>query len=119
VDDDEFIRDVTTEILMLKGYKVILAKNGVEALQLYQLNMAQINTVILDLNMPRMNGEETFRELKKMNSNVNVIISSGYCEEELDGIFLCMGAVAFIHKPYNFSVLTQTLKLITSSNRDV
>ena len=104
---------------MSNGYKVILAKNGAEALQLYRLHMDLVDAVFLDLNMPRMNGEEALCELMKMNNDVNVIISSGYCEEEVKERFLCKGAVAFIQKPYNFSVLTQTLELIISSNGEV
>jgi len=114
VDDEETVRALGAEMLQSLGFSVLTAKNGCEALEMFRVNMA-IKAVILDLTMPEMDGEETFRELRQMNSEVRVVMSSGYNEQEVSQRFFGKGVAGFIQKPYRLveleAVLRGTLEL--------
>ena len=100
VDDEETIREVAGLMLEDMGFDVLLAENGLVAIDLYRLHQTEIVTVLLDMTMPKMNGEETFRELRRINPDVTVILSSGYNEQDATQHFLGKGLAAFIQKPY-------------------
>ena len=67
---------------------------------------------LLDLTMPHLDGEETFRELRRLNRDVRVILSSGYNEQEVTQKFNGKGLSAFIQKPYRLASLKETLRLV-------
>lgn len=81
------------------GFSVITAEDGREAVGSYRLRDREIAFVMLDLTMPRMNGEEAFRELRRMDPGVQVILSSGYSEQEISARFAGKGLTGFILKP--------------------
>ena len=82
VDDEETVRGIGVEMLKELGFSTLTARDGKEALEIYR-NTPDISLVILDLTMPRMDGEQCFRELKAINPEVKVVISSGYNELEV------------------------------------
>ena len=82
VDDEETIRAIGSDMLKELGFKVVTATDGREALEVFQRMNAEIRFVLLDLTMPRMNGEDAFRELRRIKPDVRVIISSGYNEQK-------------------------------------
>ncbi len=110
VDDEEDVLDMCNEMVMKFGYKTLTAKNGVEAVEIYKIHFTEICCVILDLSMPRMGGRETFLELKKIDSGVKVILSSGYDREEATIGFEGQGLAGFIHKPYSLNGLKEEIK---------
>ncbi len=109
VDDEEAIRSVTGRILERLGYNVLVAEDGVEALEIFQSHQDEIACVLLDLTMPNMDGKETFTELKKIKSDVQVILSSGYSKHELKKSFKDSGLAGFIQKPYTIALLRKHL----------
>jgi len=76
-DDEEIIRDLAREVLEKLGYKVLLAKDGKEALQIYRAFGSSIDIVILDVAMPGLSGIETFRKLCDINPHIKVLFCSG------------------------------------------
>jgi CheY-like chemotaxis protein len=110
VDDEVTIRALGKEMLREIGFDVITAENGIEALELFQALKDEIVCVVLDLTMPRMDGEETFRELRRIKSDVRVVMSSGYNEQEVTQKFLGKGLAGFIQKPYKMVELQQKLR---------
>lgn len=112
IDDDPDVRDVSTEMLTLLGFRVLTAADGDEGLGVFRVQQAEIDCVILDLTMPRMGGEETFRELQRLRSDVRVILSSGYHEHELRQRFIGRGIAGFIQKPYTVARLLETLSRV-------
>lgn len=66
-----------------------------------------IGVVLLDMKMPGMSGEETYRILRQVDPNIKVILSSGYNESEVSQHFNEHGVMAFLQKPYNYDLLTQ------------
>ena len=87
VDDEEMVRSVAARMIERTGFSVLTASHGAEAVELFRERHDEIACVLLDLNMPHMDGEETFEELRKISGDVPVILSSGYWRgpEKVDG----------------------------------
>ena len=100
VDDDETVRAVARQTLEMKGFQVLEAQDGMEAVDLVRTQGAAIGVVILDMTMPRMGGEEAFREMRLLHPEIRVILSSGYNEVEAMNRFMGKGLKGFIQKPY-------------------
>jgi len=108
VDDDMALRTTAALILESQGFKVLSAPNGLEALNLVQSN-PQIGAVILDLLMPVMDGEETFRQLRRFWSEIPVIVISGFHFTEIAPRFPAPAPEAFVQKPFTFESLIAAL----------
>jgi signal transduction histidine kinase/CheY-like chemotaxis protein/HAMP domain-containing protein len=106
VDDDSHIRDIASDILMQCGYKTLVAKNGLEGLEVFAENMNNINLVLLDLVMPKLDGKHTFLRLKELKDDVKVILSSGFKKDSRVDEIMQLGVNDFIQKPYTFSKLS-------------
>ncbi|NVN90411.1 MAG: response regulator [Desulfuromonadales bacterium] len=113
VDDEEDVRNVGREMLEALGFETVTAIDGFDALETLKRNQS-IKIVILDLTMPRMDGEQTFNELRKSNPDMKVIMSSGYNEHEVTQKFIGKSLAGFIQKPYRISVLREILTSIRS-----
>ncbi|MDU0457794.1 MAG: response regulator [Geobacteraceae bacterium] len=108
VDDEETVRGIGGEMLRELGFEVVTANDGRDALEIFR-ERNDINFVILDLTMPHMDGEQCFRELRRLNPDVKVIMSSGYNEQEVTRKFVGKGLAGFIQKPYKLSVLKEAI----------
>lgn len=105
VEDEEDIRSFLKDMLEVNGYRTIFAENGEIALDLYRINKSAISLVILDMVMPGMGGEETFINLKMMDPEIKVLLSTGFSKNgKVEGI-LNLGARGFIQKPYDYNFL--------------
>ena len=109
VDDEKAVLAIARSMLEKMGMTVITAGDGEEALLAYREHRDEIDCVILDLTMPRMDGEETFRELRRLNAELQVILSSGYNEQEIIKRFVGKGLAGFIQKPYGYDKLKRVL----------
>jgi CheY-like chemotaxis protein len=112
VDDEDMIWDVIIDMLQELGYTVLLAGNGREAVEIYRENPEMIDLVILDMVMPEMDGHEAFFELKKLDPQVKVLLSSGYVSEEDARDVLEAGAAGFLQKPYRMEALARKIRRI-------
>ncbi|MBT0663632.1 response regulator [Geobacter pelophilus] len=108
VDDEATILELGSEMLRELGYEVITARDGREGLHEFT-SRDNIGIVILDLTMPHMDGEQCFRELRQINPEVRVIMSSGFNEQEVTQKFVGKGLAGFIQKPYKLSELRKVL----------
>jgi DNA-binding response OmpR family regulator len=98
------------------GYKVITAKDGVEGTDIYAENCENIDIVLLDMMMPNKNGKETFIDLKEMDGDVKVVMTSGFTRDKRVEDVLKLGARDFIQKPYTiFSLAEKIYKVINES----
>jgi CheY-like chemotaxis protein len=111
VDDEETVCAIGTEMLKMLGFEVITALDGREALDVFKLH-PEITLAIIDLTMPHLDGEQTFTELRKLRPELNIIMSSGYNEQEVTQRFQGKGISGFIQKPYRFTDLETVLKKI-------
>jgi len=98
------------------GFTVLLAKDGIEAIEIFRKEQDIIDLVIMDMIMPKMNGREAFLKLKEINKNCKVIISSGFMKDENLDLLMKKGLTGFIRKPFNnfelSKILSKTMKEI-------
>ena len=97
VDDEPAIRTLGRFVLEQNGYRVLLAEDGLDAIETYREVAEQVDLVILDLTMPRLSGQDTHKQMREINPRVRVLFSSGYSAEHLD---VLDETVDFINKPY-------------------
>ena len=107
-DDDELCLDVGVQILQKLGYSVLRARDGQEALEVFENNKNTVDLVILDMRMPH-NGGRAFDQLKQIKSDVKVLIASGYTEDRVIRDMFEQGCVGFIQKPFSVSVLSKKI----------
>ncbi len=116
VDDEDFIRIFARETLEKLGYQVLEASDGLQAVEIYSSRQKEIDLVILDLIMPKMGGDETFRNLKKIDPEVKVLISSGYGIGEQTGEMMRDPCIrGFVQKPYTVAEIAEMTKSALSS----
>jgi len=116
VDDEESVRSLGTRMLERIGFQSLVATDGQEALELYEARSKDIVLVLLDLTMPCMDGEEAFQHLRKINSKVRVVMTSGYTETEIAPRFAGKRLCGFLQKPYTLDTLTKCLRDVLGSN---
>ncbi len=116
VDDDDIIIDIGKQLLENSGYQVITARGGNEAIEKYNEIGHMIDLVILDMIMPHPNGEETLRELKKIDKDVKVIVSSGYCLNSDQPPLRNLEYQKFIQKPFKLSELSRAIREVLELN---
>ena len=109
VEDEPDVQIVLVTALEDAGFNVLTAEDGREGLRIFQEAPERVTLVLLDMTMPRMGGEETFSEMRKLRPEVKVILSSGYNEQEATNRFAGKGLAGFIQKPYRPSELVEKI----------
>jgi CheY-like chemotaxis protein len=113
VDDEPALRSLMRISLTERGYTVMEAGDGVEALELYSQHGGTIDMVVIDLIMPRLGGRETYLKLKKMNAGVRALFATGYGIDDQTQELLATGVLGIIKKPYEMtSVETEIRKVL-------
>jgi CheY-like chemotaxis protein len=112
VDDEAMVRNVCSAMVRELGLNVMVAEDGLKALELLRNNGASIDCVILDLSMPKMDGFTVSREMRLIQPDVRIILSSGYHEQELERKNAGAGASLFIQKPYKMESLEDVLRQV-------
>ena len=100
VDDEESVRALATHILQRAGFEVVTASNGREAVEVYARRQRDVRLVLLDMTMPHMDGEATFRALRELDPEAQIVVSSGYSKQEVAAQFAGKGLAGFVQKPY-------------------
>jgi len=109
IDDEEFLLKLAEIRLGKKGYQVLVARSGEEALKLIQEN-PDIRVVAMDMIMPGLSGKELFAEIKKLNPNLPIILISGYSYEGDAEELMEKGAIGYLQKPFIFDELVQIIE---------
>lgn len=102
VDDDEVIREALQKTL--KDYPVLTASNGKEAVELYKIHKPAI--VLMDINMPEMNGVEATREIKKIDPNASIVVVTSYLKEHFREL-RDLGVKDFVEKPFSLKKIRE------------
>ena len=110
VDDEDTVRLVAQRMLKRAGFHVLVAADGQQAICLFRQHAAEIACVVLDLTMPHMDGDETYRELRRIRADVPVILSSGFNEQDVVQRFAGTGLAGFVQKPYRMSDLRAAIR---------
>jgi two-component system, cell cycle sensor histidine kinase and response regulator CckA len=114
-DDHEGLRESAREMLARLGYRVISATNGLEAVQLFETNIDQIDLVILDVVMPSLGGPEAYSQISAIRSGTKAIFTSGYSAESPTLKEAIDKGMAVLQKPYSMRSLSQAIRNVLDS----
>ena len=109
VDDEPLIRNLGRVILQRSGYRVLLAEDGQQAVEIYAREPDSIHLVLLDLSMPRLSGKDTLRQLRLIRPEVRAVLSSGYSPEQVE-MTRDEGTLGFVTKPYHPQELARAVR---------
>lgn len=115
VDDEDIVRNFVREALLERGFEVLEASDGREAVDIYRQRRDEIDAVVLDVIMPGMGGKEAFEKMKELNPEVKVLVSSGYSMSDAVEEMLKEGAMDFIEKPFDLKKLVVKVKVTCAS----
>jgi len=121
-EDEEALRDLAKDVLEARGYTVLLAKNGEEAVKLYAENRERIDLLLLDIVMPRMGGAEVFEQIRALGGDLPVVFMTGYSSETVQNRFvkqyeLFVGAdAAIIQKPYSVELIERKIREVLNGH---
>ncbi len=110
VEDEKALSELVRHLFEAEGYKVHIAQDGNEAIEVYKRYREEIDIVLTDMGLPGMVGAEVFKKLKEMNPNVSVIFCSGSNEPNIKSELYKAGAKGFIQKPYDPNELLRKLR---------
>ncbi len=122
IDDDVNVLSVTAALLSRRGFTVTTVESGAEAVSIFRADPARFALVLLDLTMPGMDGQSTFRALRDLRKDVRVLLMSGYNEQEVTRLFVGRGLAGFLQKPFRAEELYErvvaTLGITPSGSLD-
>ncbi len=110
MEDNESVQRAGAKALKKFGYTVLTARDGEEALATFEPHEAEIDLVITDVEMPKIDGRELYAELKRRGKDVRFVFSSGYASEELRKNLEMADDVFFVHKPWTMEELVRTVR---------
>ncbi len=110
VDDEESIRMIAGGMLQASGYDVLFADNGQAGLEAFKENRSEIKAVLMDLAMPVLSGDEAFLQMREVDSDVKVLLSSGCASDPRIEKLLTKGLKGFIPKPFSIADLSEKIK---------
>ena len=109
-DDHLGICEMAQSVLTARGYNVLVAHDGEEAVQIYHANRDRISLAVLDVIMPRKSGTEVFAAIKSLNPNLSVLFATGYTNETAALADLVARGAAILKKPYSPSELSRRVR---------
>jgi len=115
VDDEEFIRELLSEIIAAKGFAVIEAASGPQAIDIFEQHHASIDLVLLDVILPDMDGREVYFKLKSIRPDVKIVIISGYSQTTVRQDLMDAGVEGYLAKPFEIHHVQQTIQAILQS----
>ncbi len=116
-EDEESLRELAQTLLNEFGYKVLLARNGEEAVEIYKEKKNEIDLVVLDAVMPKMNGMEAYKEIKNQNDLLPIIFMTGYSSELLKNKPFVEQNAVIIQKPFNIERLVRVVREVLDKSK--
>jgi CheY-like chemotaxis protein len=117
VEDEPMVRRLVETVLVRLGFTVLLAKDGVEAVEVFQQHRDEVRCVLCDLTMPRMNGWETLTALRKLTPGLPVILASGYAKAQVMAGHHPELPQVFLSKPYQIQELRDAVGLALANRK--
>lgn len=113
------LRDLALKILESEGYRVMGARDGLEAVEMFDRHRDEIGLVVCDLGLPKLGGREVFMKMKQSKPTVRAIVASGYLEPTMRSEILKAGVIDTIQKPYDFRELLEKIRGVIGNAHDV
>ena len=117
VEDEPLVQRFAVRALRALGHQVLVASDGVEAIAAFEREHTSIDVVVLDMIMPRMGGHATFRALRAIDPDVQVVLTTGYAHNDESDAILELGVKELVEKPYRIEVLDEVLQRLTRARR--
>lgn len=115
IEDEPIIRQMVGAILKDHGYQVVTAESGEQGVEMFCDLAARVDLVLLDMVMPGMDGEDTFRALRRLNPAARVLLCSGFAREDVCDSLIDKGAVGLVHKPYTSDTLLRAVRRVLNA----
>ena len=112
VEDEEDMLELLAEVLGTNGYRVFSAKDGEEAIRISRQNENRIDLVLCDVQLPKISGRETCRQIKQMNPDVKIVFASGFLDSAMKKELIEAGASDFVQKPCSPSFIIKTIRKV-------
>lgn len=117
IDDARFIRQMSEKLLTKMGHEVLLiASNGEEALEMFFERWVEIDIILLDIVMPKMDGLQTLKQILKINPYAKVVIVSSISDKSIIQSCLDAGASDYIVKPFKISDFNKAIEIIAEQS---
>ena len=111
VEDEKLMLHLLEKVFLQRGYQVMAASDGEEAMEVYSCHKSKIDIVLLDVGLPKMTSWQVFSKMKHENPDVRVVIASGYLEPKRKADMACAG-VNFVNKPYRLDDVVRTIQSV-------
>ncbi|MDZ7685952.1 MAG: response regulator [Gammaproteobacteria bacterium] len=115
VDDEEIVLDVATEMIGDLGYTVISAETGTDAIRIFRERGDEIDLIVLDMIMPDMSGSAVFEEIREIDPDAIVLLSTGYSIDDKAAQMLAQGCRGCVQKPYTLERLSEAIRTALSA----
>jgi len=116
VEDEESLRELLTSMLHEYGYQILIARDGMEALERYRRHRDDIQLVVTDMDLPKLNGAAVSRSILSDNPDVKIILISGFVEPALKASILADGIREFVAKPYTMPQMLNIIRRVLNSD---
>jgi CheY-like chemotaxis protein len=110
VEDEEAVRKMAARLLQRRGYRMLVAENGKEALRLAEAHPGEIDLLLTDMTMPRLNGLDLARRMAELLPGLPIVFMSGYTESPVPAGRIGDSPTAFVHKPFSLDALVQAVR---------
>ncbi len=110
VEDDELLLSLVERFLTENGFRVLTANDGLEAVHFYRTHGKRIRIVLMDIDLPTLNGLDAFQRMKEINADVRVVFASGSLNPSLKHQLREAGAKRFVQKPYGPDDILKTIR---------
>lgn len=114
VEDETLMLSLLEQFFSHRGYHVLAASDGEQAIEIYRCYQPRIDAVLLDMRLPKLPGEEVFRRMKAENAAVKVVMASGYLEPNVKRDMTLQGVKGFVVKPYELPELLEVFQKVIS-----
>jgi CheY-like chemotaxis protein len=115
VDDEPMALVLAKQVLSQAGFDVVPAQSGFEALDLFRKHLGRFDLILLDLSMPVMDGEETFNRLRAIDSQVVVLLNTGFIEKHRLDRMMAAGLAGFLRRPYRPDEVIEQIQSVLES----
>ena len=110
VEDEQLMLRLVEKVLLQHGYQVLVASDGEEAIEVYRRHKLEIDVVLLDVGLPKLTGWNVLLKMKEENSDVRVVIATGFLEPKMKTEMFRVTVKHFVDKPYMLDEVVETLQ---------
>ena len=115
IEDEVVLLDLITTLLTSEGFCVLGARDGAEALRIFESRKDEISLVLSDMGLPVYSGWEVYQRMKEIDPKVKVILATGYQSEAMKQELLALGAKDFVSKPYAWDGLVKRIREVIAA----